>query len=113
MTPTPKHVRLSFQEALHLTRLHDDSNSNPSQSAVQRFISRQPAWKVGNDLPWDTVDSGTRTKSINLGKGAFGGVVYAQAPLAAARAVEEDDKDAEKTGSLGIHVSFRASIDWS
>lgn len=94
--------RLDFQEYMSLNRLPPDA-SNPS---VQKFVSRRPAWKPGNDLPWGKVKvkrdpSGTRT----FGPGAFGGHVYAQAPLAAARVVEQEDENTPVSGKLGIHVS--------
>lgn len=89
--------RLSFQEAMELTRLPDE----PSLPPVQKFMSRRPAWVPGDDLPWESIGA----KASKLTTKAFGGVVYAMAPLAAARVVEEED-DRMATGTRrGIHVS--------
>ncbi|KAM5354027.1 hypothetical protein ACJ41O_000677 [Fusarium nematophilum] len=98
--------RLSFQEALELTRLPDEK-SGP-QPPTKRFMSRQPAWVPGNELPWES-------KGLTISKvtrGAFGGVVYAQAPLAAARVVEQEDLDdgngvnGSRRGIHSIHGVF-------
>lgn len=73
---------------------------------VQRFISCQPAWKPGEGMSGSILNgepdaSGRRT----FGPGAFGGHVYAQAPLAAARVVEREDRDKPIRERRGIHVS--------
>lgn len=100
MSPAKEHVRLSFEEALQLTPL---DNPDALQTNVKQYVSRQPAWKLGEELPWNSVDP-SLAKQIMLPKGAFGGVVYALAPLAAARAVDDEDQDAAEKGALGIHV---------
>lgn len=94
--------RFSVQECMELTSLpsHDE---NPK---AHRFMSRQPAWKPGNELPWGKVKRDP-TKSRTFGPGAFGGHVYAQAPLAAARVVEKEDETASVKGKLAIHVGAR------
>jgi hypothetical protein len=99
-TPT-EFRRNDLYEALKLSRLPDKQNS--SQDGGKRFMSRTPAWRPGDELPWK------RTKD-DFPRGAFGGHVYAQAPLAAARAVEEDEKEAggNGNGKLGIHVSLQS-----
>lgn len=92
--------RFSVQECLDVTPL-PANDSNPS---VQRYMSRQPAWKPGNDLPWGEVNR-EKTRPRKFGPSAFGGHVYAQAPLAAARVVEKEDESAPTKGKLAIHVS--------
>lgn len=100
---TPKEwKRLSFQEALELIPLTDKDSK--SQTEARKFMSRQPAWVPGNELPWETIGADSR----QLTRGAYGGVVYAQAPLAAARVVEQEDResgDADNGTKRGIHVS--------
>ena len=69
-------------------------------------MSRQPAWAPGGELPWHTLGVEHR----QLSKGAYGAVVYTQAPFAAAKVVEEEDENG-RNGSkakFGIHVG---SID--
>ena len=99
--------RKSVQEYLALNRIPPDAN-NPS---VQKFVSCHPAWKPGQELPWGKIRpkrdaSGRRS----FGPGAFGGHVYAQAPLAAARVVEEEDKDMPINSKRGIHVRCPLSM---
>lgn len=108
MAPAAQFPRRGFQEAMAITPLPaaDDAQSR----SLKRFISRQPAWKPGGELPWDALFSGLDgPRPRHSGPGVFGGHVYAQAPLAAARAVEEEDKSSESNGgprgTLGIHVS--------
>lgn len=106
MPPPKDYKRLTFQEALELVPLTDKTSK--SQTEARKFMSRQPAWVPGNELPWETVGSDSR----KLTRGAYGGVVYAQAPLAAARVVEREDResgDAENGMKRGIHVSGRCS----
>ena len=99
--PQHKAPRRGFQEAFEMTRLAD-SASVSSEQPLQRFISRQPAWKPGADVP-----VGKMNDRQSIGPGAFGGHVYIQAPLAAARVVEQEDREAVSNGSgkRSIHVS--------
>lgn len=90
--------RLSFQEALELIRLPDEISA---QQTIQKFISRQPAWTPGQELPWNAV--GITPPKIT--RGAYGAVVYAQAALAATRVVEQEDDIKHKENKRGIHVS--------
>ncbi|KAF4977942.1 hypothetical protein FZEAL_5590 [Fusarium zealandicum] len=78
--------RLSFQEALELIKLPDKTNASQT---VKRFMSRQPAWVPGQDLPEECLGL-IGPKST---RGSYGGVVYAQASLAAARIVEQEDRE--------------------
>jgi hypothetical protein len=105
--------RMSFQECMELSRLPADGSSK-----VQRFVSRQPAWKPGGEKVWGKLrkvdprhTSGNSEKNVDpmgrrtFGPGAFGGHVYAQAPLAAARVVQEEDQSTPECNKLAIHVS--------
>ena len=92
---------------MELSRLPDAVSE--SGTTVQQFMSRQPAWVVGNELPWESIGLGEK----KLTKGAYGGVVYTQAPLAASRVVEQEDKESEnadENSRRGIHVSYSAYI---
>jgi hypothetical protein len=100
MTTPKEWKRLSFQEALELARLPDDTSS--TQQAVQRFMSRQPAWTPGQELPWDAV--GIPPPKIT--RGAYGAVVYALSALAATRVVEEEDHGNSDENRRGIHVGL-------
>ncbi|KAM0200829.1 hypothetical protein ACHAPI_002495 [Fusarium lateritium] len=88
--------RLSFQEALQLVRL---PNETTAQQLSQRFMSRQPAWTPGQELPWDAV--GITPPKIT--RGAYGAVVYAQAALAATSVVQQEDDSENKENKRGIH----------
>lgn len=75
-------------------------------STVQ-YASRYPAWRPGADLPPGVEEQPTKTRTKkSTTTGVFGGVVYAQAPLAAARAIESEEKQshAAQKGYMGIHV---------
>ncbi|PHH75117.1 hypothetical protein CDD82_4594 [Ophiocordyceps australis] len=101
--------RLSFQDALALTEI--SAGADLQGRSVKRFVSRRPAWKPGGELPWDLLFKDLKgPKPMHQGPGVFGGVVYAQAPLAAARAIEAEDiaetgadTDKKPRGKLGIH----------
>lgn len=92
--------RLGY-EAIELSRV-------TSGSAVQ-YTSRYPAWRPRVDLPDGVPEQPTKTKTNQkTTTGVFGGLVYAQAPLAAARAVEYDERQSQKSrqGYMGIHVGI-------
>ncbi|RDA93512.1 hypothetical protein CP533_3981 [Ophiocordyceps camponoti-saundersi (nom. inval.)] len=87
--------RLAFQEAMAMTAL-----APPAGSPDRRFVSLQPAWKPGNELPWASLFKNLDGPvPRHSSAGAYGGHVFAQAPLAAARVVEDGEK-----GKLGIHT---------
>ena len=91
--------RKSLSEAFALTRLPTHSDSSPA-----RYISHTPAWRLRVDLPYDP---------SSLGPGAFGGVVYAQAALSAAREIELEEARTDPTRErrkMGIHVGFLSSM---
>ncbi|TFA97982.1 hypothetical protein CCMA1212_010215 [Trichoderma ghanense] len=95
-----KHPRLGFLEAMEMSRLPDDGSN------THRFMSHQPAWQPGAELPWDGPDVPQEAKAFYNSK-AYGGHVYVQAPLAAARVVEAEEA-ANKSHSnngcrFGIH----------
>lgn len=99
MTSLEKCPRLSFQQAMELTRL--PNRESGTGSVMLRFMNRQPPWATGDAIPWEA--SGIPRPPGT--KVAFGGVVYAQAPLAAARAIESRaDSNPDKDRAFGIHV---------
>ncbi|KAL2682779.1 hypothetical protein Neosp_007234 [[Neocosmospora] mangrovei] len=106
MAASREWTRLSFQETLELVKLSDESSG--SQKCVKRFMSRQPAWEPGKELPWDSL--GLDPPKIT--RGAYGAVVYAQSSLAAARVVEQEDQEegkgvnGNKRGIHSIHAVF-------
>ncbi|XWW94625.1 hypothetical protein V2A60_002570 [Cordyceps javanica] len=74
-------------------------------STVQ-YTSKYPAWRPGADLPPGVEEQPTKTKTKkSTTTGVFGGVVYAQAPLAAARAIEFEETQSQvaRKGYMGIH----------
>jgi hypothetical protein len=86
-----------------LARLPDEKSS--SGGVMQRFISQTPSWKPGQELPWESLNMPAELGRKSLGPGAFGGHVYAQAPLAAAKVVEEEEGIASAVNNKrSIHV---------
>ncbi len=99
--------RRSIEEALELRRLPNHTSTPTTITTTQRFMSCQPAWSVGNELPrFSSTGSGTTKLDVSIGRGAFGGCVYALAPLAAARVVEKEDEltASPGQGKRSIHV---------
>ncbi|KAK7210615.1 hypothetical protein V2G26_017793 [Clonostachys chloroleuca] len=92
-----EHNRLSYQESMELLWLDEGA-----KSGKQTMMSRQPAWYPGKDAPWESMRGSSDEKKF-FGRGAFGGHVYAQAPLAAARVVEKEDAQTPAKDRLGIH----------
>ncbi|KAG5997563.1 hypothetical protein E4U43_002613 [Claviceps pusilla] len=99
--------RKSFAELMELVPIPDDVSGQGQN--VKRFMSRQPAWMPGNELPWDVFFQNIKgQRPRHFGLGVYGGCVYAQASLAAARAIEEEERQREEaTGDVrprpGIH----------
>ncbi|KAH8178529.1 thioesterase-like superfamily protein [Sarocladium implicatum] len=99
-----KHSRMSFAEAMALVPL---PSSDPK---VQRFMAEQPAWFPGKGLSWERESvPGLAQRRAGRGITAAGIHVYAQAPLAAARVVEQEEKKiAQDHGTpkakFGIHT---------
>lgn len=83
--------RPSLEEAFAITALPtSEDNKN------ERYISHYPPWKLGIELPIPAPTFG-----------AFGGTVYGQAALAAARAHR---KTAGQDGFMGIFVSIEINV---
>lgn len=88
--------RLPFNESMQLSRLPSENGSNA------RYMSRYPNWKSMREY------KGAELVNKLAGPGTFGGVVYGQAPLAAARDIEHSEgPEAAAKEKLGIHVSSR------
>lgn len=88
--------RLPFDESMQVSRLPSENGSNA------RYMSRYPNWKSMREY------KGAELVNKLAGPGTFGGVVYGQAPLAAARDIEHSEgPEAAGKGKLGIHVSSR------
>lgn len=109
MTSYREWPRMGFEEFMGLSQIPEATHKQGP--GVKRYMSRQPAWMAGNELPWDALFQNLKgPRPRHSGLGVFGGCVYAQAPLAAARAIEEEEKQqATETGVVkpvpGIHVS--------
>ena len=107
MAPHDMH-RKSFAEAMSLLPLPD------SDSPIKRLVAEQPAWFPGKGLFWEqTTVTGVAQRRAGKGVSAAGIHVYAQAPLAAARVVENEERrdgKAKNGGRIGIHVSHRQSL---
>lgn len=104
-------VRRDFSETMKVSRVPDSS----SRDGVKRFMSHTPAWRPAGELPWAKAnpDGFKKGNMTDFPPSAFGGHVYAQAPLVAARAVEEEDKaGGNGAGKLGIHVSCGAPFSF-
>lgn len=83
---------LPLQQALEIVKL-------PAQGEARRFLGTRAAYLPGSDY---TADKGMPSPH----KAAFGGHVYAQAALAAARACREleDERGAKPEERLELHV---------
>lgn len=103
--------RLGFLENMEMVRLAGNGDSDDTH----HFMSRQPAWQPGAQLPWEKADDISRHKTaVYFTTRAYGGHVYIQAPLAAVKVVESEDetaKGAPNTGKFGIHVSLLIVVE--
>ena len=105
-----KFPRLGFVENMEISRLAGGGDSNDTH----QFMSHRPAWQPGAQLPWDTVDTSRHETATYFVTRACGGHVYVQAPLAAARVIEDDDnaaKEVPNRGKFGIHVSTSFALE--
>ncbi|KAK2605879.1 hypothetical protein QQS21_003719 [Conoideocrella luteorostrata] len=100
--------RMGFNEFMELVHIPEEVCKRGQE--VKCFMSRQPAWIPGNELPWKVLFENLKKppRRRHTGLGVFGGCVYAQASLAAARAVEEEERQqAAASGNIksmpGIH----------
>lgn len=83
--------RPSLAEAFAITPVPVAQDTNS-----ERFISHYPPWKLGTELPMPP-----------QAFGAFGGTVYGQAALAAARTHEKrTSNESDKDAHMGIFVSI-------
>ncbi|KAG5925635.1 hypothetical protein E4U42_004109 [Claviceps africana] len=95
--------RKGFADFMKLTPIPDEAGRQG-----------RPAWVPGNELPWDVLFQNTKEQQLGHKRwAASGGCVYAQASLAAARAIEEEERQRkEATGDAlprtGIHGVFMA-----
>lgn len=105
MEDQPVWKRMSFQECMELARIPSTEDDDKKQNSIQRFQSRQPAWKPGQDLVWGEIPP-QPSRAGKPGPAAYGGHVYAQAALAAARAVEAEERDKPADKRLAIHVGL-------
>ncbi|UKZ76998.1 hypothetical protein TrVFT333_004714 [Trichoderma virens FT-333] len=97
-----KFPRRGFLEAMEMSRLTGNGDSNDTH----QFMSRQPAWQPGAELPWGSDDNTKHKTATYFTTRAYGGHVYIQAPLAAVNVVEGDDESAKgvsSKGKFGIH----------
>lgn len=79
------------------------STEHSNTVGAYRYMSTQPAWNAGS------LFAGTGRDIKAAQSGVFGGTVYAQAPLAAARSIglEESQSNGDETKpNFGIHVSY-------
>ncbi|KHO01233.1 uncharacterized protein MAM_00234 [Metarhizium album ARSEF 1941] len=91
--------RMDFDAFMELVQVPSETHRHGA--GVKRYMSRQPAWMPGSELPWDAVLQNWKgPRPRHSGPGVFGGCVYAQAPLAAARAVEEEER--QQTAATGV-----------
>lgn len=94
--------RQSFEQAMDLVRVPNSSENSSKTAGAYRYMSTQPAWNAGS------LFAGTGRDIKAAQSGVFGGTVYAQAPLAAARSIELEDSQSNGDGTkpnFGIHVS--------
>ncbi|KAK5994395.1 hypothetical protein PT974_04869 [Cladobotryum mycophilum] len=96
---SPAIPRKGFVEIMQMSRLPDDTETTKG-SVIKRFVSHQPAWVPGSELPWAKL--GLVAQPFNR---SFGGHVYIQSPLAAARVVEDEARSSNDSskGKFGIH----------
>ena len=105
--------RMGFEQALELKQISEGSGQE--HETRTRFMSCQPAWTTGGELPWDVLFKDIDgPRPLSTGPGANGGCVYALALLAAARSVEHEEHGLVSSGAVsksrpGIHVCKRKS----
>lgn len=103
--------RLAFHDALDFVELDPSHSGNAKGGSTKHYMSTRPAWVTGGDLPFDREDYGPGQLVPFNGTATYGGHVYAQAGLVAARcfedsqakAIEEEPYKPHK--KYGVHVS--------
>jgi len=89
--------RLAFHDALDFVELDPSHSGNVEGGSTKRYMSTRPAWVTGGDLPFDRKDYGPGQLVSFNGTSTYGGHVYAQAGLVAARCFEDSQtKEAEE-----------------
>ncbi|OTB06017.1 hypothetical protein M426DRAFT_319381 [Hypoxylon sp. CI-4A] len=95
--------RLTFQEVMSLAPLPDEIENG---SITKRYMSQRKAWSPLGDIPFASEDPEAEREIKDTPKTAYGGHVYAQAGLAASRAI--DEIQAGQSGApkkkVGIHT---------
>lgn len=94
--------KLLFNDVMALALLPTTSNHTTTTGGiVKRYMSLYPAWVPGSELV-----GGKGRGSKADPRAAYGGHVYCQAPLAASRAVKEEEPEGSGTqsGGFGLHV---------
>ncbi|KAH7035644.1 acyl-CoA thioesterase II [Microdochium trichocladiopsis] len=99
--------RLAFHDALDFVELGPAHGRTANEGSTKRYMSVRPAWITGADLPFDRKDYGPGRPVPFNGTATYGGHVYAQSGLVAAKCFEESqarsDEDAPKK-QYGIHT---------
>ncbi|KAL0931525.1 acylthioesterase [Colletotrichum truncatum] len=92
--------KLLFQNVMALAPLPTISSQTTTNGTVKRYMSLWPAWVPGSELV-----GGEGRGSKADPRPAYGGHVYAQAPLAACRAIQEEESagSESQTGGFGLH----------
>ncbi|QBZ62025.1 hypothetical protein PoMZ_10899 [Pyricularia oryzae] len=101
-----KDCRLSFQEIMELTELPVDAEA-AQRGVVRRFMSRRPAWLPGSDIERIEELCGEGKPFWHAPLASFGGHVYAQSGMAAARVVDAEEKAGpsdERQRRRGVHT---------
>lgn len=96
--------KLWFQNVMALAPLPPPT----PDSKVKRYMSLWPAWVPGSELV-----GGKGRGSKADPRAAYGGHVYTQAPLAACRALEEEEEPAgtgTHSGGFGLHVRYPVDL---
>lgn len=98
--------KLLFNDVMALAPIPTPSNRmTVTGGAVKRYMSLYPAWVPGSELV-----GGNGRGSKADPRAAYGGHVYCQAPLAASRAIKEEEPSGSGTqsGGFGLHVRLRS-----
>ncbi|TQN72951.1 hypothetical protein CSHISOI_02514 [Colletotrichum shisoi] len=94
--------KLLFNDVMALAPIPTPSNRMAvTGGAVKRYMSLYPAWVPGSELV-----GGKGRGSKADPRAAYGGHVYCQAPLAASRAIKEEEPSGSgsQSGGFGLHA---------
>jgi hypothetical protein len=108
MAASSSDPRLTFYEAMELVRLPLERPTGDSLAVSAKFMSLRPAWLLGSD--YEDADGNNPLAQVMgaLPRAVYGGHVYTQAPFAASRVLEEEERNSKETasdGDFGFHVS--------